>query len=189
MGKKSVIPKLSEVQKDILLAITKRRNSPQQLVERVRVVLLAVEQLTDQQIASQVELCQRSVWTWRKRWNNQQAKIDTIEATGNEIALREFIVEVVLADDPYNGERGHYTPEQITQLYAIVCENPQDSGRPISHWSLRELAEEMVKRGIVERIPISTVWDFLKSRRPKTAQSGRVVEPKNRRSGGVSETK
>ena len=120
MARKSVIPKLSEVQKSILLAITKRHNSPQQLVGRVRVVLLASENQDNIQIASQVGLCQETVRTWRTRWNAQQEKIDTIEADGNEKALREFIVEVVLADDPYNGERRNYTPEQITQLYAIV---------------------------------------------------------------------
>ena len=189
MARKSVIPKLSEVQKNILLAITKRHNSPQQLVGRVRVVLLASENQDNIQIASQVGLCQETVRTWRTRWNAQQEKINAVEADGNEKALREFIAEVVLADDPYNGKRGKYTPEQITQLYAIVCEHPEDSGRPISHWSCRELAEEMVKRGIVERIPISTVWDFLKSCRLETAQSGRVVESKNRRSGRVSEAK
>jgi len=189
MARKSVIPKLSEVQKNILLAITKRHNSPQQLVGRVRVVLLASENQDNIQIASQVGLCQETVRTWRTRWNAQQEKINAVEADGNEKALREFIAEVVLADDPYNGKRGKYTPEQITQLYAIVCEHPEDSGRPISHWSCRELAEEMVKRGIVERIPISTVWDFLKSCRLETSQSGRVVESKNRRSGRVSEAK
>jgi putative transposase len=185
MARKSVIPKLSEVQKNILLAITKRRDSSQQLVRRARVVLLAAEQQTDIQITPQVDLCQRSVWTWRTRWNAFQEKIDAVEADGNEKALKEFITDVVLADDPYNGERGIYTPEQITQLYAIVCENPQDSGRPISHWSCRELAEEMVKRGIVEHIPISTVWDFLKSRRAEASQGARLAEPKVRRSGRI----
>ena len=141
MGKKSVIPKLSEVQKSILLAITKRRNSPQQLVERARVVLLAAERQTDSKIASQVALCQRSVWTWRTRWNAQQDKIDAIEADGNENTLWEFIAESVLADDPYNGERGRYTPEQMTQLYAIVCEHPQDSGSGVFGLVLRLLFE------------------------------------------------
>jgi hypothetical protein len=74
--------------------------------------------------------------------------------------------------------RGKYTPEQITQLYKIACEHPEDSGRPISHWSCRELADEMVKRGIVERIPKSTVWDFLKSGGIETSQSGRLAKSK-----------
>jgi putative transposase len=183
MSRKSQPPKLSEVQKNQLLAIVKRRDSAQHLVQRVHVVLLAADGQANNHIAPQVELCQETVRTWRKRWNAQQEKINAIESDGNEKALRDFITEVVLADDPYNGKRGNYTPEQITQLYAIVCEHPQDSGRPISHWSCRELAEEMVKRGIVERIPISTVWDFLKSRRFEATQSGRLAESKKRRSG------
>jgi len=35
---------------------------------------------------------------------------------------------------------------------AVACEPPGDSGRPISHWTPRELADEASKRGIVERI-------------------------------------
>ena len=124
MARKSVTPKLSEVQKSILLAITKRRDSSQQLVRRIQAILLAAAPQTNNEIAPQVELCIETVRTWRTRWNAQQEKIDTIEADGNEKALREFIVDVVLADDPYNGERGNYTPEQMTQLYAIVCEHP-----------------------------------------------------------------
>ena len=34
----------------------------------------------------------------------------------------------------------------------LASEAPSQSGRPISQWSGREIAEEMVRRGIVERI-------------------------------------
>jgi len=40
----------------ILLAIKKRRDSSQQLVRRVRVILLAAEQQTNEGIAPQVDL-------------------------------------------------------------------------------------------------------------------------------------
>ena len=185
MARKSVVPKLSEVQKNTLLAITKRRDSAQNLVQRARIVLLAAEGKNDQQIVPLVDCCKDTVQTWRNRWNKQQEKINAVEADGNDKTLREFIVDVALADDPYNGKRGKYTPEQIVQLYAIACESPQDSFRPISHWSCRELADEMVKRGIVEHIPISTVWDFLKSRRFETAQGGRMDESKVGRFGRI----
>ena len=189
MARKATIPLLSETQKNILDKIVKRRDSPQQLVRRAKTVLLASKGQTNKSIAPQIGLCQDTVRTWRTRWNKQQDKIDAIEADGNENALQEFIVDVVLADDSYNGVRGKYTPEQIAQLYRIACEPPIDSGRPISHWTCRELADEMVKRGIVEHIPISTVWDFLKSGRSETTQSGRMDESKTRRSGGIRTTK
>ena len=168
MGRKSGFPKLSETQQSILQTIIKRRDSGQHLVRRAHAVLLASESQKDKQVAEQVGLCERTVRTWRLRWNQQSERFAAIEAEdkdkkAKEQDLRKFIVEEVLADDPYNGVRGKYTPEQIVQLYAVACESPEDSGRPISHWSCRELAEEMAKRGIVERIPPSTVWDFLKS--------------------------
>ena len=41
---------------------------------------------------------------------------------------------------------------QILQLFAIACEKPENYGRPISHWTSRELADEVVKLGIVTSI-------------------------------------
>jgi hypothetical protein len=175
------VPILSEQQTTILHALTKRRDSPQHLVRRIQIVLLAADHQHDIHIAPQVGLCEKTVRTWRHRWNAQKENLNTLEAKGDEKVLKDFIVDVVLADDPYNGIRGKYTPEQIALLYAIACEHPDDSGRSISHWSCRELAEEMVKRGIVEHLPISTTWDFLKSGRLEAAQSGRKDEPKVRR--------
>jgi len=189
MARNAVVPQLSDVQKNILLAITKRRDSPQHLVRRAKAILLAAEGQNNKNISRQVALGRKTIGTWRIRWSKQQEKIDAIEAAGNEKALREFITEVVLADDPYNGKRGTYTPEQVTQLYKIACEHPQESGRPISHWSCRELADEMAKRGIVEHIPISTVWAFLKSGRSEAAQGGRMDESQTRRSGRIRPTK
>jgi putative transposase len=187
MPRNSGVPILSEQQATILHAIVARRDSPQHLVRRVQIVLLAANHQHDIHIAPQVALCEKTVRTWRHRWNAQQDHLQAIESKGDEKALKDFIVDVVLADDPYNGIRDKYTPEQIMQLYAIACEHPEDSDRPISHWSCRELADEMAKRGIVEHIPISTVWDFLKSSRLEATQSGRLDESKVRRSG-VSRT-
>ena len=189
MARKSVVPQLSETQRSLLEEIVKRRDSAQQLVRRAKTVLLAAKGQDDKTIVPHAHLCQRSVRTWRNRWNKQQKKIDAIEADGNEKVLQEFIVDVVLADDPYNGVRGKYTPEQIAQLYRIACELPEKSGRPISHWTCRELADEMIKRGIVEHIPPRTVWDFLKSGRSEAAQGGRMDESKTRRSGRICTTK
>ena len=42
----------------------------------------------------------------------------------------------------------------MTQLVALACEDPADCGRPISHWTARELADELIKRQIV--VSIST---------------------------------
>jgi hypothetical protein len=52
--------------------------------------------------------------------------------------------------------------EQIVQIVAVACEQPESSRRPISHWTPRELAQEVVKRGIVQEISPRSVGRFLK---------------------------
>ena len=48
------------------------------------------------------------------------------------------------------------------QIMALACEKPEASDRPISTWTPRELADEAVKRGIVEQISPRTVERCLK---------------------------
>lgn len=55
-------------------------------------------------------------------------------------------------------------PRNSLQIMASACEDPQASGRPVSHWTPRELADEAVKRRIVERISPRSVGRFLKER-------------------------
>ena len=45
-------------------------------------------------------------------------------------------------------------------LAALACETPTASDRPVSSWTPRELADEAVKRGIVEQISPRTVERF-----------------------------
>ncbi len=52
--------------------------------------------------------------------------------------------------------------EQIVQIVAVACEQPQSSIRPVSHWTPRELAQEVVKRGIVQEISPRSVARFFK---------------------------
>ena len=40
----------------------------------------------------------------------------------------------------------------LLNLFAIACEEPEKYGKPISHWTSRELAEVMSEQGIVEKI-------------------------------------
>jgi DNA-binding NarL/FixJ family response regulator len=89
MAGKSVLPVLSEIQKNLLLGITHRRDSPQHLVRRVQIILLATEGNNDHQIAPQVGLSVRTILTWRHRWLKQQDNINALEAKGDEKALKE----------------------------------------------------------------------------------------------------
>jgi hypothetical protein len=57
---------------------------------------------------------------------------------------------------------GKFTPEQVTRILAVTCEPPEKSDRPITHWTSRELADEVTKRGIVESIAPARVGRSLR---------------------------
>ncbi|WP_218639641.1 helix-turn-helix domain-containing protein [Paenibacillus sp. FSL R7-0337] len=61
------------------------------------------------------------------------------------------------------------------QIVAIACEDPKVCGRPVSHWTPREVQNEAVKRGDVETISVRQVGRFLKMSRifvPTAARDG-----------------
>ena len=66
--------------------------------------------------------------------------------------MKDIPVVERLADAPRPGGPMTFSLEQMLQLFAIACEKPEDYGRPISHWTARELADEVVKQGIVTSI-------------------------------------
>jgi putative transposase len=53
---------------------------------------------------------------------------------------------------PRAGKPSAITADQLCQITALACEKPEQSARPISHWSGREIADEIRKRGIVAQI-------------------------------------
>lgn len=93
-----------------------------------------------------------TVRLWRQRWCAAQARLDEAEASGVTTAELTALLLAVFEDTPRPGAPAKFTPEQLVNLYRIACEDPSESGRPISQWTGRELADELVKRGIVENI-------------------------------------
>jgi transposase len=84
------------------------------------------------------------------------------EAKGlNDKQLTQLIISVV-QDWERPGTPATFSTEQVVQIVAIACESPCESGRPVSHWTAAELADEAVKRGIVEEISPRSVGRFLK---------------------------
>lgn len=100
---------------------------------------------------------------WRQRWL--------------EVTPTERLVAERLADAPRPGGPTTFTLEQTLQLFALACEHPADSRRPISHWTPRELADEMVKRGWVESISPRHVGRLLAEADLKPHQSQYWLNP------------
>ncbi len=67
----------------------------------------------------------------------------------------------------------------MTHLFAIACEDPREFDRPISHWTSRELADELVKRNIVESISLRHVGRLLDEADLKPHQIRYWLTPSN----------
>jgi len=154
---------LTSRQRGILEQLVRRETSAQRLVRRARIVLAAREGANNEQIAKRWDFHRETVRTWRGRWLAEAPSLETAEKEGSSDKELAALIEAILADKPRPGAPGDFRPEQIAQIIALACEDVEASGRPISHWTARELADEAVKRGIVESISPRSVRRFLKS--------------------------
>jgi len=132
---------LTDAQRQALESLTRRHSAPQQLVFRARIILAADDGLGNAQIARQLGTTAVTARLWRNRWVGLSGVPDA-----------DLGAEERLADAPRAGRPPRITPEQVCAIVALACEAPARSGRPITHWSGREIADEVRSRGIVERI-------------------------------------
>jgi len=93
-----------------------------------------------------------------------------VEGASNNKALKAAII-LVLDDAPRVGAPCKFTPEQDAFILALSCEPPADSGREITHWTSRELADEAVSRAIVTSISPATVRRLLEGNSVKPHKS------------------
>ena len=161
---------ITERQQDILQSMTRSSTCPQALAQRARMILLSFDGMDNKDIADALGCERHVVGIWRRRWVKAWRRLVLVECCEKESALPHAIGEV-LRDLPRSGCPGKFTAEQVTQVLAVACEPPADSGRPVTHWTPRELADEVSKRGIVESISARQVGRFLKySRTPAAPQ-------------------
>jgi len=71
------------------------------------------------------------------------------------------LIEQILSVSQRSGTTKSFSVEQVIQIVALACESPEKSERPVSHWTASELADEAVKRGIVDEISPRSVGRFL----------------------------
>lgn len=130
---------VSEQEQSGLEALVHRHSTTQQVAKRGRMVLRAAEGKRNAEIARELKVTVDTVRSWRMRWISFQA-----------IPLSELSVAERLTDVPRPGKPSQITAEQRCQMVALACEQPKE--RPITHWTGREIAEEMMLRGIVQSI-------------------------------------
>ena len=129
----------------------RRHLTPQQLALRARIVLLAAEGKTNAEISREMSVTVDTARLWRERWRSFAG-----------IPMEELSIDERLEDAPRPGAPARFSAEQVCQIVALVCEVPEQSGRPISQWTARELADEVIRKGVVEVISPRHVGRLLK---------------------------
>jgi Homeodomain-like domain len=152
---------ITERQQDVLQTLTRSSTCPQALAQRAHMILRAFDGLDNEALAAHLGCERHTVGLWRRRWARAFRRLVLIECGEKASALPRAIA-ALLSDLPRSGCPGKFTAEQVTQILATACEPPEDSGRPVTHWTPRELADEVVQRGIVESISPRQVGRFLK---------------------------
>lgn len=163
-------PKLiiSERQQEILRDMTVSRSCPQGLALRAEMILLAFERQQNAAIAERVGYERHAVGMWRRRWKAGFEKLIHAECVGRPGDLRRMI-EQVLSDEQRPGRPCKFAADQVAMIITVACEPPEKSGRPVSQWTSPELADEVIKRGIVPSISARHVGRFLKDGGASTA--------------------
>ncbi|MCK5192145.1 MAG: helix-turn-helix domain-containing protein [Methylococcales bacterium] len=137
---------LNDDEREELEKITRQQTAKSSTVLRAKIILLANSGMKYQDIAQKLDVQNNIVTNWTARWHELANK-----------PVRER-----LQDLPRPGAPDTFTPEQLCQLIALSCEKPEDYGRPITHWTHKELAKEAIKQGIVETISANHLGRILK---------------------------
>ena len=169
-GPKPLAVDLTDEQRTALQSFIRRHSSAQQLVLRAQIILHAADGLSNTAIAAAHQVTLDMVRIWRQRWMLLQP-----------IPLAELGIEDRLSDAPRAGKPSKITAEQICAIVAMACEAPSQSGRPITHWTQREIADEVIKRGIVDRISPRHAARILKNPGPQTTPDPALAEFRGRR--------
>ncbi len=149
---------ITEQEAQLLSQIIRQPTQPQWLVTRSKIILGAAAGASISQQSRELGLVRNAVQHWREKWACHREARDAGAEKGE---LKETIIQL-LHDDYRSGTPATFTAEQVVQIVAVACEDPQRSGYPISHWTPKEVAQEVVKRGIVPSISIRQVGRFLK---------------------------
>ena len=168
-GPQPIQVKVSEIQKQELQKLVRRHNVAQQIALRARIVLAAADGQSNAQIARTMHVTLDTVRLWRKRW-----------ATLEPISMEDLSIEERFEDLPRPGAPARITAEQACRISELACEEPEDSERPITHWTAREIADEIILRGIVEQISPRHAARLLKRCRCETSSGALLADTEAR---------
>jgi transposase len=140
-GPKPDTIELSDKTQYDLEKLVSRHTTGQQKAQRARIILKAAEGKNNAEIVRELNQSIDMVRLWRRRWHELEP-----------IAWDDLSAEERLDDLPRPGAPARFSADQLCQMEQLACEAPAKAGRPISQWTGREIADELVARGIVASI-------------------------------------
>ena len=169
-GQKPVNISLTKRQKEELEVVVRSRKTPHMQVIRANIILQANDDGRNTHIAEDVGCHIDTVRIWRGRWAKATGVLADAE---QEMEAKEYrqLVRNVLTDNPRSGSPGKFSAEQLCQIIAAACQLPEEVDCPVTHWTPKELSNEVVKQGIVESISVRHIGRFLKGVGLKTASN------------------
>lgn len=126
-------------ERGLLEARVRAGNTPQKVVLRALIVLMAADGTPNAAIAEELGVCLDTARKWRARFC----------ANGIE----------GLADAPRSGRPPVYSAAEVARVKAWACELPAEHGQPLSRWSAPELARLLLADGI--GVSVATVRRWL----------------------------
>jgi putative transposase len=124
---------------------------------------MASDSQNHREIARSLDINRQMARLWRNRW---------LETDGKDLSILQR-----LQDQERVGAPVKFSMEQVIELFALACSSPFDYGRPISHWTSRTLADEIMKQGIIESISVRHVGRLLEEAEVKPHQSRYWLTP------------
>ena len=155
--------KLGDSERSELQQLINRHNTPQEIALRAKIIFMASDGQNHREIARSLDINRQMARLWRNRW---------LETDGKDLSILER-----LQDQERLGAPVKFSMEQVIELFALACSPPEDYGRPISHWTARELADEIMKQGMIESISVRHVGRLLEEAQLKPHQSRYWLTP------------
>lgn len=192
-GPRAVAVWLSDCRRRLLEEMARRPKSSQRLARRAKILLGAAKGMSNESMSRQYGLNPATIRRWRGRAGQVLPMLNDLEESLQlegaspskvEAHLRKALEEA-LDDAPRPGTPVRFSAEQVCGVIAMACEAPEKYGRPVTHWTPAELADEAIKQGIVPHISARSVGRFLKGERPQAPSKPLLAEPGDRGRGGV----
>ena len=101
------------------------------------------------------------IWVANALWGEMVENVLKEQGHAGANLRKERLAQEIFADKPRSGAPCRYNIEQYTRIVALALRPPSEYARPITHWSARELADEIRIQDIVPGISPRQVQRFL----------------------------